>query len=158
MQRIFRHIITIGLVVVMSLLTISVNSQVILPPNQTVQPGAASIIDIIRTNQKLYVRESRGERGTECFTDVNLEEFHKSNMVKKITDDLRNDTTFQAAMQTLRALPPAQRDELLQRAKLTYKPTWAQLGKIDPKGQTEAGQQAEKEIAEAITKLARESL
>jgi hypothetical protein len=36
------------------------------------------------------------------------------------------------------------------------RPTWAQLGKITSKGQTEAGRQAEMMIAEAVSNFAEE--
>jgi hypothetical protein len=60
---------------------------------------------------------------------------------------------FTTTAQAIRGLPAQQRSEILNRAATIYKPTWAQLGRIDRSGQTDAGQQAEREIARKIVAL-----
>jgi len=158
MYLLFRFLLSISLVLTSILSITPAHSQIIVPSKPALSSEAASIIDIIKAKQKLYVRESWGERASECFTNDDLERFHNSQTVKKIVDNLRKDKTFLSAIQALKALSPKQRDELLEKAASTYKPTWAQLGKIDRSGQTDAGQQAEKEIAAAVSGLCRELL
>jgi hypothetical protein len=51
---------------------------------------------------------------------------------------------------------PGAREKLLNEGMNTYKPTWALRKEISPNGQTEAGQKAERLIAEAIVDLVRE--
>lgn len=133
-------------------------AQTVLPSKTNIEKSSDSLIDLIRATQKKHVRESWGERASECFTDVDLANFKSENATKKIVGQLRNDQKFLAIVHALRALNGQQRSELLERASATYKPTWAQLGKIDRLGQTDAGQQAEKEIAAAIVELVKAML
>jgi hypothetical protein len=50
------------------------------------------------------------------------------------------------------------RQNLLDRASTTYKQTWAEMGKVGPEGQTDAGQTAERLIAEAVVEKVKELL
>ena len=56
---------------------------------------------------------------------------------------LATDQDFDRIATAIRAMPTDQRRQLLGKAARTYHRTWAQLGRIDPSGQTEAGQTAE---------------
>jgi len=53
----------------------------------------------------------------------------------------------------MRELPIKDSNELLPYASSIYQKTWSQLGAITIEGQTEAGQQAEIEIATSISEL-----
>jgi hypothetical protein len=117
-----------------------------------------ALITLIKSVQSKYVRESFGTRADQCFTDDDLATFHKNKTVEKIVKDLSGSTRMNAILSELKSIPVVQREEVLDKASSTFKPTWAQLGKIDRAGQTEAGQTAEREIAEAITSLARVGL
>ena len=158
MSKKLGFVIILLLMVASSAFCPSTFAQVVLPSRANIERSSDSLIDLIRATQRQHVRESWGERASECFTDVNLATFKKENVTKKIVDQLRNDQNFLAIVHALRALNGQQRSELLERASATYKPTWAQLGKIDRLGQTDAGQQAEKEIAAAIVELVKEML
>lgn len=125
-------------------------AQVLNPGTSANGPAGDTLVNIIRGKQKRYVRESWGERASECFTDRDLDKFLSDQIPKKVVAELATDTSFQGLVKTVHDLPPPQQDEILERGTFTYKPTWAQIGKIDRSGQTEAGQQAEKEIAKAI--------
>jgi hypothetical protein len=71
---------------------------------------------------------------------------------------LRKDKEFTNVVLALKASPPHEQQKLLDAALNTRRPTWAELGRIDRQGQTEAGQEAEKMIAEAIVNLVKELL
>jgi hypothetical protein len=47
---------------------------------------------------------------------------------------------------------------VVKKCKTTYKKTWAELGQITSKGQTTAGQKAEKMIASAVADLIKETM
>ena len=158
MNSLFRD----ALVALMVVLAISVSTQaaaqVVLPTKVASAKSVDALIELIRYAQKQNVRESWGEKAYESFTDQDLDKFHDADIPKKIVQELRRDKKFIAVLQSLKSLNRQQREELLDRAASTYKPTWAQIAKIDRRGQTDAGQQAEKEIAAAITALTREML
>lgn len=120
--------------------------------------SAYSLISVIKIEQKARVKESRGERSSECFTEQDLNNFHNFQVTDKITRSLRQNKTFLDVVRLLKKMPAGDQEKILDEASRTYKPTWSQIGKVDPSGQTEAGQRAEKEIAEAIVTLVRELL
>lgn len=111
------------------------------------------LLEYIRQKQNRYVRESYGEMAHECFTDDDLEAFNRRGLLDKILQDVGNDTMFDDIVIAIRNMAPSDQSVLLHSAACTYKPTWAELGRIDRKGQTEAGQLAEKMIAEGICGL-----
>lgn len=131
-------------------------AQIVSNPKAAATPSADILIDIVKSYQKRLVKESYGEKPSECFTDRDLEGFRDRGEVKKVIEFLRKDRRFLSAAQSLKVLPQLQREDFLKRVSATYKPTWGQLGGIDRKGQTDAGQQAEREIATAISALAEE--
>lgn len=133
-------------------------AQVILPSKSNIDKNSDALIVLVRSLQRQHVKESYGERAFECFTDVDLEKFHDANIPKKVSAQLRTDKQFLSIVNGLQSLNTKQRSELLERVALTYKPTWSQLGKIDKRGQTDAGQLAEREIAEAIARVVKETL
>jgi hypothetical protein len=51
---------------------------------------------------------------------------------------------------TIKAMPPADRERLLESSRELSHPTWRELGRISREGQTDAGQKAERMIAEAV--------
>lgn len=111
------------------------------------------LIQIITEQQQENVRESYGELAGQNFSDVDLKEFIRNRAAQNIAEQLKSDNRFLDVVLAIKRLSPSERQQLLQRGLNTHKPTWAQLGKVDPKGQTEAGQKAEKMIAEAIVTL-----
>ena len=59
----------------------------------------------------------------------------------------------------IKNMNPTTRNSLYKKGYQTYRPTWGELGQIDPqKGQTEAGQEADKMIANAIIQKIQELL
>lgn len=124
--------------------------------NNNVDPTI--LIKIIKTEQNRYVKESYGEAANQCFTDIDLEVFKKSNVTNKIIKELRKDKQFIKAVSTLKNKSPDEQQKLLDEAMKTYKPTWAELGAINKNGQTDAGQKAERLIAGAVVNLINEIL
>ncbi len=116
---------------------------------------ADDLIDVIRKEQSSNVRESSGEWADQCFTEADLARFWAQRIPTQIVASLSTDQDFGRIADAIRAMPTDQRRQLLGKAARTYHPTWAQLGRKDSSGQTEAGQTAERAIAARITDLAR---
>lgn len=113
------------------------------------------LIEYVKGKQKQYVRESYGEMAHQCFTDDDLDRFIHKRVVDRITQEIDNDPVFDDIVLAVKNLSEYEQAALLDSASKTYKPTWAQMGSINIAGQTEAGQKAEKMIAEAICNLVR---
>lgn len=126
------------------------------PPTPTPTPPltrADLLIQIITEQQQENVRESYGEAAGQNFSERDLKDFIQKETPRNIAEQLKTDNQFLDVILAIKQMSPGERQKLLNRALNTYKPTWAQIGKIDPKGQTDAGQQAEKMIAKAIVDL-----
>jgi hypothetical protein len=63
---------------------------------------------------------------------------------------LIKDNSFIQTVIAIKKMPPVEHQKLLATCTKIAKPTWAELGKITPEGQTETGKQAEFLIAKAI--------
>lgn len=116
------------------------------------------LIELIQQQQAVCVGESYGQWAHECFTWRNLETFNREDVPGKIVKKLKEDAEFADLVAQIQEMTPSARSELLRQAAGTYKPTWAQLGRISPAGQTDAGQQAERRVAAAIVGLVRQLL
>jgi hypothetical protein len=125
-------------------------------PGSSTRPDA--LLAIIREQQRAYVRESWGKESGQCFTDDDLAEFRRSGIPSVIVQSLRHNNRFINVIRNVKAMEPAGRQELLLAAANVARSTWAQLGKITSKGQTEAGRHAELMIAEAVSNFANELL
>jgi len=119
------------------------------PPN--VRPD--KLLEIIKQQQRLHVKESYGELANQCFTENDLRKFVSDRQATQIADELKRSNELLDIVQAVKAMAPTDRQNLLEAGLHTYKPTWEQLGKVDRQGQTVAGQNAEKMIAEAIVNL-----
>jgi hypothetical protein len=136
------------------------------PPLPSPKVNPERLIDIISQLQVEYVRESFGLQSGQCFTDVDFKKFMHEKTPDKIVEGLRSDQDFIAVVNAIRDMNSERRSALLDRARGHYKRTWAELG-LDPRttsanelrrGQTDAGQQAEKLIAEAVVDLVRQMI
>jgi hypothetical protein len=141
------------------------------PATPTPSPTAAPknperLIDLIRQLQHEHVRDSSGIQAGQCFTDNDLAKFKADKVTAEIVGHLKDDKDFSAAVDSIRAMDSGERTKLLDKARQTYKKTWAELG-YDPattpaaklrEGQTDAGQEAERLIAEAVVDLVRQKL
>ena len=105
-----------------------------------------------------HVRESYGELAGQNFSDEDLDRFQKAKVPDQIVAQLKGSSRFVAAVEKVRAMSPDDREAYLKRCRLPLRKTWAELGGISAKGTTEAGQQAELAIANAITDLAEKTL
>ncbi|MEO0248494.1 MAG: hypothetical protein ABIN58_02900 [candidate division WOR-3 bacterium] len=112
--------------------------------------------EIIEEQQRKNVRESYGIWAHQCFTDDDLNQFISSGQAARIALSLKGSKQFMAVVSALKKLPAKQRQKLLGSCRRPLRKTWAQLGRISSEGQTEAGQQAEKLIADAIVDLVEE--
>jgi hypothetical protein len=122
----------------------------------TVKPE--TLREIIAEQQRRNVRESYGIWAHECFTDDDLDQFVRSAQPARIARSLKGSKRFMAVVSALKKMPSAQRHKLLNSCRKPLRKTWAQLGRISPEGQTEAGQKAERLIADAIVDFVGELL
>lgn len=113
---------------------------------------------IIREQQRRYVRESYGIWAHQCFTDADLEQFKRDATVHRIASHLKHDRGFIAVVLNIKEMAQDARRKLLESSVKPLHPTWAQLGRITPEGQTEAGQVAEIMIAKGIVDVVEELL
>jgi hypothetical protein len=111
---------------------------------------------IIKEQQKKYVKASYGTYDYQCFTDKDLEVFKKNNIPEKIASSLKQDKSFRNVIIWLKKMESTKKEQIFNQALDTYKKTWEEMGKISREGQTNAGSEAEKSIAETIVRLAQE--
>jgi hypothetical protein len=116
-----------------------------------VPPG--KIFDIIRDQQNFFVKESYGTDAYQCFTDDDLQNFLKKGVPQIIRDNLQKSNEYLAIIMAIKEMDAIKRQELLNHAQNSFKPTWGELGHISREGQTDAGQTAEKLIANSIVDL-----
>ena len=111
------------------------------------------LTDFITEKQLQYVRRSYGTGAGQCFTDYNLEVF-KTNFVS-IKEEIEGDCRLDTITEKAKGLSFADRQVLYNNSLKIYTPTWTELGYIDStgKGQTGAGQEAEKMIGAAIVNM-----
>ena len=126
------------------------------PTRDTVSTRPEVLIEVIKQQQKKYVRISFGTNAGECFTDEDLESFNESGIPNQISSELRQDYAFLDVVRAVRSMRPTERQRLLQLGANTAKRTWREIGQITPEGQTEAGHTAELSIARSIVKLVRD--
>ena len=122
------------------------------------------LIEIIKSQQEDKVGDSWGVYAYQCFTQDKLDDFVKSGKTRQVTEQLKKDDEFIEVVLAIKAMSPSDRQKLFDLAQNTYRKTWGELG-LDPakspeselrKGQTDAGQRAEKLVSEAIVNLAKD--
>jgi len=109
-----------------------------------------ALLELIQFHQRENIRESCGEMAHQCFTDRDFGEFVAAQKAQKSADALIESPRFVSIARAIARQPTKFWNDLRQKALATCRPTWAQLGKIDCAGQTNAGQRAELQIAAAI--------
>jgi hypothetical protein len=128
--------------------------------HRTLQPVAHPIINpdqlisIIKAKQNKYVRKSYSE--TDCFTDVDLRNFKANKIPAKVVSELRTDKKFLQLIDEIKKMSAEEREKLFDKGLKTFANTWAENGRIDSTGQTDAGQEAHQLIGAAIVNLAKE--
>jgi hypothetical protein len=128
--------------------------------NNNIKVSPDKLISIIKEQQNLYVKESTGTMDYQCFTDRDMQNFIDKNVPNIIRTNLLKSNEYLSVIIVVKRMDPINRQNLLQLAQNTFKPTFAEFGGISKKGQaqTEAGQNAEKMIAQAVTDLTKNLL
>jgi len=110
------------------------------------------VTDVIRWQQRTHVKVSTGTLAHEAFTDDDLHTFKARKVPGRVVAAIAGTDDFEAVRQTFEAAPPAERERILRVARTVGRPTWREMGFIDRegRGQTEAGREAERLLAEAI--------
>jgi len=124
------------------------------------------LINIIEQVQREHVRDSIGTAPNECFTDSDLRVFRNNQIAAQSVGGLRNDQDFIAVVHAIKNMNTEEQLYLLDRGQKTYRRTWQELH-LNPnissadelrKGQTVAGQEAERLIAEAVIQLVKQMI
>ncbi|HEV7404025.1 MAG TPA: hypothetical protein VGO11_13890 [Chthoniobacteraceae bacterium] len=115
--------------------------------------SAADIVTAIQAAQKRLVRESYGQLAHECFTEVDLEQFRRDKVAWHAAEALQNHRKFMEGVLALRAQPERAQTAFVSGCRKPLRLTWAELGHIGRDGQTDAGNAAERDIANAAADL-----
>jgi hypothetical protein len=110
------------------------------------------LLDVVQFQQRRHVRASVGESADQCFTDRDLASFTARGTPERIVERLKRAPDFAEVAAALRTLPPARLADAMRAASQQARPTWREMGFIDPegRGQTEAGHRGELLISAAI--------
>src|ERR1022692_679921 len=92
------------------------------------------LVAYIRYSEKAEIRESWGEETGECFTWADFYMFVKTNRPKAVADQWKTTPAAKKVVELIRAMPRAERNELLARARNSARPTWAMIGRISAEG------------------------
>jgi hypothetical protein len=115
--------------------------------------------DLIAEQQKKYIRPSFNEY--DCFTEVDYQRFVADRQPAKIAAELqRCSKRFQAVVALITELPKDEQPKLLNSCRKPLRPTWREMGRISSTGDgnTEAGNLAERNVADAIADLVEQIL
>lgn len=132
-----------------------VAAQVVKPDDLVV---AGRLPEIVKEQQRKHVKESYGELAYQCFTDADLQRFKDTKSAERIAEGLKTQKDFLQIVLALKRLPTPECQAILDRSQKPLRPTFSELGKISREGQTEAGQNAELLIAEAVVRMVKELL
>jgi Caspase domain len=125
-------------------------------PSPTPAVSPDELLEIIKSEQRSKVRESSGVNNGQNFSDDMLKEFKGQDVPQSVTERLKHNSYFIDIVLAIKQMRPGTREKLLNEGMRTYKKTWVELGRISPEGQTDAGQEAERLIAQAIIDLVME--
>lgn len=117
-------------------------------------PQETKLIAFVKYVQSETVRPSNSD--FDCFTDVDLREFRST--YEMIAESLHLDEELVKLVGEIRPLGSSTKKRLFAKATATYKPTWRQLGRISSRGQTVAGQRAERMIASVVVSTVKKML
>jgi len=119
-----------------------------------------ALIAFVKSIQIKNVKVSTAPDAAHCFTDLDLDKFRKDRRAETVAAAAMASAEGREVVTLLRNLSSADRASLLEQARKISRPTWAQVGRITPdgSGQTDAGQQAEQQIAEQIVNLISEQV
>jgi len=120
---------------------------------QVVTPDS-SLIKAIKDYQDKYIRKSYAE--WDCYTMKDYTDFQRQNTIDLIKVEFSRSRTFTSLLAEIGKLNETERNLLFKQGLATYQPTWRELHKVSEKGQTDAGQNAQKDIATAIVNLVKE--
>jgi hypothetical protein len=133
-------------------------------PSPTPAVDPETLIQTIKDKQHERVGDSTGTLDYQCFTEPKLAQFKNAKIPAQVANDLKKDASFIDLVLAIKAMAPAARQSLLDRAAKTYRQSWSQLG-LDPataskgdllRGQTDSGAEAERAIAESIVALVKD--
>ncbi len=118
---------------------------------ENVEISAEGIITIVEIKQDRHIRKSYREE--DCFTWADLDDLKSSDKLGRMIENLNGNSHFLKMVLETNKLSPEDWNALKERTLNTYLPTWDELGKVGPEGQTQAGQEGQKLIAKMVVDL-----
>lgn len=109
------------------------------------------IIDVIKIKQDRHIRKSYREG--DCYTWADFDDLKSSDKLGRIVENLNSNSHFLQMVLETNKLSAEEWGVLREEALATYQGTWDEIGKVGPDGQTQAGQEAQKLIANKIVDL-----
>ena len=128
------------------------------PPAKAQVASPEGLTALIQAAQSSEVRESCGVWAHEAVTDIDLENFKREGVARKVAERVRTSEAFQGIVVALRAMDPEKREIFLLSCRRPLRQTFAQAGKIQCGLQTDAGQTEERMVADAIVEAAEDSI
>ncbi|MBM3238995.1 hypothetical protein FJZ31_22105 [Candidatus Poribacteria bacterium] len=98
-----------------------------------------------------------GNEYSGCYTWEHREKFLKNKGLERIAAKAKGNRDFMRGIVALKRIPTDKQNEILKIWGKPIDPTWRQTGRIGD-GTTEAGWETERDIAETLTKLAKNLL
>jgi hypothetical protein len=119
-----------------------------------------ALLDAIRALQHKYVRRSTGVFAQECETTADYELFKRDGVADRAAEEFVHNRNFPRLLDSISSLSEERRKALLLVAGRGALPTFAMVGRIPPDGsaQTEAGRDAELDIARAVVDIVEKRL
>ncbi len=123
-------------------------------------PGVDKNINAIGKAIAKYQRSevwTGGNEYTGCYTSEHRRKFIQKRAIQIMVEKAKMDPTFKKGVIALKKKSLKKQDTILELWNKPIDPTWSETGRIG-KGTTDAGQQTEIEIAEALTELVKDML
>lgn len=109
--------------------------------------------EYVREQQLKFVERSYGAENFDCFTYKDLSLFISE--FEKLQKQIIEDHEIWEIARNLSSMDSQTREKEYEKALKAFTPTWNTIERIDPEGQTDAGQKAEKMVGEFIVRLAK---
>lgn len=111
---------------------------------------SAKLLDELDKSQRKFVRESWGTEIGQCFSDDDYKAFVNSKSVDAAVDGFAEAEAVKQLLPKIRSLSADEWSGVLAMIRKHFHKSWTENGTIDRTGQSDAGQRAEKDIANAV--------
>lgn len=118
------------------------------PGPNLLQKTTDDVEALVKKWQKRYVKHSKSP--TDCFTDKDYDAFKANKTIDNLKATLGSDRYVISLAKTISGFDAADQEKVFDDARDCYHKPWSETG-MDGDGQSQAGSDAERDIAEAVT-------